>query len=255
MLLKSILLGTTNWFRSRRYEDVDFCDSAIDDEGLLADTLDDTDPVEPRRADRLTKHSVPVHAVTAVERRDSAEKIQEGFNRLVEQLQKVNEHLNRQLDQHEEMMTRVRQLPQLLESLPSMVDNQRQLTAQLVEQLQATALRQEQFLDAVERIPNETLRQSKTLDTIHNQLELSAQTDSELVACFNTVERTLDRVGTNTADNTAGMHKLRKSAAARDRYLAFVLSKLQRRMAWLFGGVAVLCLAVISVLVGFVLYL
>ena len=256
MLLKSILLGTTNWLRNRRYESIDSYRPALDEEGLLADGLDADSSVESTDDENgLSRCSVPIRAVTAVDRRDSAEKIHEGFNRLVDQLQKINDHLGLQLDQHEELMSRVRQLPQLLESFPQMVDNQRQLTDRLLDQLQATTTRQEQFLDVVERIPTETARQTKTLDTIHRQLETSAQTDTELVTCFTGVGQTLNRLDANTADNTAGMLRMRKSAAARDRYLAYALSRFQRRIVWLFAGFAVLCVAAISILIGLAVYL
>jgi hypothetical protein len=254
MLLKSILLGTTNWLRNHRYESVDHCGPALDDEGLLVDEFDGEGST-PCGHDGITQRGRSVQAVTTLERRESAEQIHEGFNRLVDQLQKINDHLGQQLNQHEELMSRVRQLPQLLESFPLMVESQRQLSSDLLGQMQTAAARQEQFLNAVGQIPTETARQTRALGAIHNQLEMAAQTDTELVTCFNRVGRTLNQLDTNTADNTAGMQRLRKSAAARDRYLAFALSKFQRRIVWMFAGLTVLCVAAISVIIGLVVYL
>jgi hypothetical protein len=74
------------------------------------------------------------------------EKLQEGFNRLIGQLEQINDHLNQQLAQHQELMGRVRQLPQVLESLPSAVENQKHLTTQLRDQLRATAAKDQQFI-------------------------------------------------------------------------------------------------------------
>jgi uncharacterized phage infection (PIP) family protein YhgE len=190
-----------------------------------------------------------------LERRESAEKVQEGFNRLVDQLQRINDHLGQQLNQHEELMNRVRQLPQLLESFPQMVESQRELSGELAGQIRMAAARQEQFLNAVGQIPTETARQTRTLGAIHSQLEMAAQADVELVTCFGRVGRTLDQLDTNTADSTAGMRKFRKSAAARDRYMVLALSKFQRRIVWLFAGFAVLCVAAVSAIIGLVFYL
>jgi chromosome segregation ATPase len=254
MLLKSILLGTTNWLRSHRYESIDQDGPALDDEGLLAGGLDDGGSAPCGRG-TLSQRTVPVQAMTTLDRRDSVEKIQEGFNRLVDQLQKINDHLGQQLGQHEELMSRVRQLPQLLEGFPQMVDNQRQLSSELLDQLQTTTLRQEQFINAVGQIPTETARQTRALGAIHDQLETAAQTDTELVTCLNSVGGTLGRLDANTTDNTAGMLRMRKSAAARERHLAYALSRFQRRIVWLFAGFAVLCVAAISLLIGLIAYL
>lgn len=253
MLLKTILLGTTNWLRSHRYERIDHCGPALDDDGLLAVGLDDDSG--PGGDGGAARRNVPIQAVTTLDRRDSAEKIHEGFNRLVDQLQKINDHLGQQLNQHEELMNRVRQLPQLLEGFPQMVENQQRLSVELLGQLQTATVRQEQFLDAVGQIPTETARQTRALGAIHDQLEMTARTDAELATCFTKVGRTLNHLDASTADNTAGMQRLRKSSAARDRYLAYALSKFQRRIVWLFTGFAVLCMAAISVLIGLVLCL
>ncbi|MHC4750944.1 MAG: hypothetical protein ACYTFW_13855, partial [Planctomycetota bacterium] len=88
------------------------------------------------------------------------EKLQEGFDKLVDQLQGINEHLNRQATQHEDLMSRIKQLPQLLESFPAVVENQKRITEQLLEHLKATSAKNEQFVDAVEKIPNETAKQT-----------------------------------------------------------------------------------------------
>jgi hypothetical protein len=253
MLLKSIFLGTTNWLRSHRYETIDHSAPAVDDEGLLVDGLADDHPASSDRGG-LSQRTMPVQAVTAVDRRDSVDKTHEGFNRLVDQLQKINDHLGRQLSQHDELMERVRQLPELLEAFPKIVDNQRELSGELLRQLQTAAARQEQFLNAVGQIPTETARQTRTLGAIHQQLETAAQTDAELMTCVTSVGRTLGHLDASTADNTVGMREMRKSAAARDRYLVYALSRFRRRIAWLFAGFAVLCVAAIAVLIGLILH-
>ena len=253
MLLKNILQGTTNWLRSRRYESIEHCGPALNGDGLLIDELDNEGSTACGRG--VPQRGVGVQAVTTLDRRDSAEKIQEGFNCLVDQLQKINDHLGQQLNQHEELMSRVRQLPQLLEGFPQVVESQRQLHSDLMGQIRMAAARQEQFINAVGQIPTETARQTRTLGAIHNQLQAAARTDAEMVTCFDRVGLTLDNLDTNTADNTAGMQKLRRSAAARDRYMALAISSFQRRIVWLFAGFAVLCVAAVSTIIGLVMYL
>jgi len=46
------------------------------------------------------------------------EKFQEGFNRLVGQLETISRHLNRQVSFQEDFMKRIEQLPDILETFP-----------------------------------------------------------------------------------------------------------------------------------------
>ncbi|MEN6426397.1 MAG: hypothetical protein ABFE13_13635, partial [Phycisphaerales bacterium] len=146
MTLREILSGTSNWFRSHRYEPAGHCDAGLDSDGLLTMALDAQEGEDDDASLRIGRVCAPrrgktpsprgtfdgPNTVTSLDRRDSVEKLQEGFNRLIDQLQQINEHLNDQVSQHHELMGRVRQLPQLLESLPSAVENQKVLTAQLL---------------------------------------------------------------------------------------------------------------------------
>jgi predicted nuclease with TOPRIM domain len=163
--------------------------------------------------------------------------------------------LNQQLTQHEELMSRVRQLPQLLESLPTAVENQKALTRELLEQLKSTAAKDRQFIEAVERIPAETTRQTDMLTTINHQLAAAAETDVQFTGSFNKFRDTLDRLNHNTVSNTEGILQMSKTFAASDRYLKYVISKLNKRYAWTFAMALSVCTAVIASLIGIIFYL
>jgi len=254
MTLKEILTGTGSWLRAHRYEEVSPCTPALDDDGLLMSTMDRSEDFGGR-ASNTPRDPVVVNTVTSLERRGSAETLEEGFNQLVDQLGKINGHLNRQLAQHEELMSRVGQLPQRLESLPAAVENQRVLTSELLEQLKNTAAKDRQFTEAVERIPAETGRQTDTLATINHQLVAAAETDVQLAESFIKFKDTLDRLNHNTVSNTEGILQMSKTFAASDRYLKYVVSKLNKRYAWTFAMALSVCTAVISALIGIILYL
>jgi len=254
MTLKQILTGTGSWLRAHRYEEVSPCTPALDDDGLLMSTMDRSEGFGGR-ASNTPRDPVVVNTVTSLERRGSAETLEEGFNQLVDQLGKINGHLNQQLAQHEELMSRVRQLPERLESLPAAVENQRVLTGELLEQLKNTAAKDRQFAEAVEHIPAETARQTDTLTTINHQLAAAADTDVQLAESFNKFKDTLDRLNHNTVSNTEGILQMSKTFAASDRYLKYVVSKLNKRYAWTFAMALSVCTAVISALIGIIFYL
>ena len=255
MTLKEILTGTSSWLRAHRYEHVARCEPALNDEGLLASRFDADEGYFDGRSTGTATNSVVMNSVTSVERRDPAEKLQEGFNKLVDQLQQINGHLNRQLDQHEELMGRVRELPGLLETLPSAVENQKKLTTELLEQLRSSAVKSQQFIETVEKIPSETARQTDTLTMINHQLAAAAETDVQLTDGFVKFKGTLDRLNHNTVSNTEGILQMSRTFAASDRYLKYVISKMNRRYAWTLAAALSVCGGVVCALIGVVIYL
>lgn len=152
-------------------------------------------------------------------------------------------------------MGRVRQLPHILESLPAAVENQRQLTGELLEQLRSTAAKDQQFVEAVGRIPAETTRQTDALVMINHQLAAAAETDVQFTESFNKFKTTLERLNHNTISNTEGILQMSKTFAASDRYLKYVVSKLNKRYAWTLAMALSVCVGVISALIGIVFYL
>ena len=255
MTLRGILSGTASWWRAHRYEDSDHCEPALDDDGLLATDFEPDSDLQDVRSAGPTSRPVVVSAITSVERREPVERLQEGLDQLVSQLEQINDHLSEQLAQHEELMGRVRQLPQLLESLPAAVENQKKLTTQFLEQLRVTAARDRQFGTIVEQIPVAAARQTDALIDINHQLSVSADIDVQMAEGFNKFRMTLDRLNQNTVSNTEGILQMSRTFAASDRYLKYVVTKLNKRYAWTLALALSVCAAVVAALTGVVFYL
>jgi methyl-accepting chemotaxis protein len=255
MTLKEIVSGTTNWLRSHRYETIGHCEPVLTSEGLLASHFDASDDVAGTGSAAVASGPVVVSSITSVDRRDSVEKIQDGLNALVGQLQLINGHLNQQLQQHEELMGRVRELPKALESLPEAVQNQKEVSDELLSQLRGNAARNKEFLEVVGQIPEQTARQTDTLTTINHQLMASAEADVQSAESFLKFKGTLEKLNHNTVSNTEGILQMSKTFSTSDRYLKYVISKMNRRYAWTLGIALGVCTAVVCALVGTVLYI
>ncbi len=227
----------------------------LDNDGLLTMALEPQQDFEGTDSARTPAGTVVVNPVATLERREPVEKLQEGFNRLIGQLEQINDHLTQQLTQHQELMGRVKELPQLLESLPSAVENQKNLTTRLLDQLRATTAKDQQFIEAVSKIPAETARQTDTLTLINHQLEAGADADAQLAGGFLKFRDTLDRLNNNTARNTEGIVQMSKTFAASDRYLKYVVTKLNKRYAWVLAIAMSVCGAAVCTLAGIVIYL
>jgi len=251
MTLREILSGTSNWLRSHRYEPVGRCEPVLNSEGLLASHFETNNEAVGTGSATAASDPVVVSTVTSLDRRDSAEKLQDGLNALVDQLQQINGHLNQQLEQHEELMGRVRELPQTLESLPEAVENQKRMTTELLSQLRSNA----SLLEVMEQIPAETARQTDALSVINHQLEASAEADVQFGESFLKFKTTLEKLNHNTVSNTEGILQMSRTFAASDRYLKYVITKLNRRYAWTLGIALGVSTAVVCALVGTILYL
>jgi len=253
MTLRDWMSGAGNWLRSHGLSGRADYDREIDDEGLISQASDSAEP--GAEGGEQGNNSVVVRSSGPGDRGQTLEKMQEGFVTLIEQLQGINEHLDRQVGQHAELMERIEKLPQWLESFPDVVENQKQITEQLLEQLKSAAAKQEQFVDAVEKIPNETAKQTDALVDIDHQLAASADTDVQMTESFNKFNQTLEKLNQTAESQTEGILTMSKTFATSDRYLKYVISKQNKRFMWVFVSAVSVCVVVILILTGIVIYL
>jgi len=256
MTIKDIWAETGNWLRSHKLSRIANSQPDIDDEGLISQDAESTGTAvdDAGRAGQQSDKLI-VKAVPPMDKHESLEKLHKGFNKLVEQLQDINEHLNRQVAQHEDLMSRIEQLPKLLESFPDVVENQKRITEQLLEQLRAAAAKNQQFLDAVEKIPNETAKQTDALVDIDHQLAAAADTDVQMTESFNKFNQTMDKLDQSTLAQTDSIMQMSRTFATSDRYLKYIVSRQNKRFVWVFITALSVCVAVILILTGIVIYL
>ena len=256
MTLKEFWAGTGRWLRVHKPSIGAGNQPEINDDGLISqndDFAEQAGDVAVPAGDR--GNNVVVRTVPPAERQESLQKLQEGFDKLVDQLQGINEHLSRQAIQHEDLMGRIEQFPEMLESFPAVVENQKKLTEQLLEQLKGTAAKNEQFIDAVEKIPTETAKQTDALVNIDHQLSAAADIDVQMTEGLNNFNESLDKLNQSTISQTDGIIQMSKTFAASDRYLKYIISRQNKRFMWIFVAAISICATVILILTGIIIYL
>jgi len=261
MDLKDFWSRISSWLRAHKPSKRQDYEPQVDDEGLISPDAESAEPAveESQRAGTQSSQVVAlpqvVKTVAPIDKAQSLEKLQAGFDKLIEQLQGINEHLNRQVTQHEDLMGRMDKLPELLESFPAVVENQKQLTEQLFEQLKATAIKEQQFIDAVEKIPSETAKQTDALVDIDHQLAAAADTDVQMAESFNKFNETLDKLNQSTVGQTDGILQMSKTFSTSDRYLKYIISRQNKRFMWIFVIAISVCALAILILTGIIIYL
>ncbi|MHC4326432.1 MAG: hypothetical protein ACYSUX_19365 [Planctomycetota bacterium] len=242
MTLKEFWAGTGRWLRAHKPVIGAGIQPEIDDDGLISRNDDSAEqPADGAVPEGDPGNNVVVRAVAPAERQESLQKLQEGFDKLVDQLQGINEHLSRQATQHEDLMGRIEQLPEMLESFPSVVESQKLITEQLLEQLKGTAAKNEQFIDAVEKIPTETAKQTDALVKIDHQLAAAADIDVQMTESMNNFNESLDKLNQSTVGQTDGIIQMSKTFAASDRYLKYIISRQNTSNTSYPGRTSVLC--------------
>ncbi len=190
----------------------------------------------------------------AVDRREPVEKLQDAFGELVGQLEGINANLSQQMAQQERLMERVEKLPDVLESFPGMVENQRILTEQMLQQLAIAVAKSDQFLDSVDRIPEETAKQTESLRNIHRRLSASAETEARMADSFGKFNGALEILSNTAASQTDSICQLSRTFAASDRYFKYMMRKQSRRFFWVFMVAMGVCTGAIGTLVGVLVY-
>jgi len=250
MGLQGLLSRLMTWLRNHLPAAHTGYDSPhVSEDGLMFHDAPPASPASSRANDNA------VQAVTVRGKSESMEKLQVGFDRLIDELSGINDHLRRQVAQHEDLITRVDQLPKLIESFPTIVENQKVLTEQLVGQLKANLLKDQQMLEAVEKIPAESTRQTDALINIDRQLAASADVDVQMTETFNQFNESLGKLNQSTQNHTDGISQMSRTFAASDRYLKFIVTRQTRQFMWVFYSALAVCVVVIFVLVGIILYL
>lgn len=247
MALKNLLSRTGGWLKSQRFAKLREYQPPIDNDGLIAD--------EPQiQANSQETQQEKNHVVISPETQVSATP-QESFGKLIENLQGINDHLGTQASHHEELMSRMEQLPKLIEKFPNALDNQKQLVEQLLEQIKTNAAKDMQFMDAVEKIPSETGKQTDALVNINTQLSAAADVDAQLTENFLKFTETLDKLNQNTVGQTDSILQMSKTFAASDRYLKYIISRQNKRFMWLFAIAIGVCFFSILILTGIIVYI
>jgi len=249
--IKSFLRKAIRYLRSYRLQRVTEEDylPPVGDDGLISEDADSS--VIAAEEQSAENNQV----VVARARTESLERLQAGFDKLISKLQDINDHLSHQVSQHEELMNRLDKLPELLKTYPAIIENQKLLTEQLIEQLKMTVLKEQQFVETVSKIPSETMKQTNMLISMDHQLAASADADVQMAEGFNKFNQTIDKLNQKTNEQTENIAQMNKTFDASDRYFKQIIIRQNKRFMWLFITTASILGLAVLILAGMIIYI
>jgi chromosome segregation ATPase len=190
-----------------------------------------------------------------IDKPQSLERLQEGFNRLVGQLEGINENLAQQAHQQQELIDKISQLPKVVESFPAAITNQQRMIEHLSEQMEIAAAANRQFIDAVKKIPDEAMRQTDALHSMNRQLSSLADTDMVMNENFAKFNGALEKLSAATAGQTDGIVQMSQTFEASDRYLKHLVAQQNKRFTWIFFTAMGVCVFAILSLITIIVFI
>jgi len=172
--------------------------------------------------------------------------IQTSFEQLVEKLGGINENIGRQINQNEELTRRIDELPRFLQNFPEGLKNQKAVIDALVEQLKVQSLKNQQFAEAVEKIPAATEKQTNAISDMSVHLSASADIDAQLVEDFRRFNSITDKLKDNVEGQTDSIIQMSRTFSASDRYLKYILNTQHKRFMWVFIASLGVCVFAIT---------
>ena len=223
----------------------------VDELGLLRSEPETQEEEKPMRSE----WGSGVMVRKSPDKTQSLERLQEGFNRLVSQLEDINQNLSQQANHQQELIDKISQLPKVVESFPSAIANQQRMIEHLSEQLDAASAANQQFIEAVKKIPDEAMRQTDALHSMNRQLSSLADTDVVMNENFSKFNNTLEKLNASTASQTDSVVQMSQTFAASDRYLKYLMAKQNRNFMWIFFSAMGVCVFAILALIIIIVFM
>jgi small-conductance mechanosensitive channel len=230
------------WMRIRKGSRFESYAEIDDDSGLISSEYEsrgDAQSVIVKKADKSAQ----------------LDRLQEGFNQLVAQLEHINQNLTDNLTQQKDLVAKMAQMPRMMEHFPLAIENQQRTIELLNEQFKATSEKTAEFMDVLKKLPEESMRQTDTLISINRQLSVAADTDIIMNENFNKFNLTLEKLNQATMSQTDSVVQMSKTFEASDRYLKHLVAKQNKRFMWVFFVAVGVCVAAILSLITIIVFI
>ena len=190
----------------------------------------------------------------AVRGKPEVEKFQAGFSTLIDQIKGINDHLNKQVAQHDNLIARIEQFPKLLENFPGRSRKSEGAHRAARFAAQGEYPQRPAAFSAMEKIPAESAKQTDALLAIDRQLAAAADVDIQMIETFSKFSETLAKLNQSTKDHTSGIAQMSRTFASSDRYLKYIVARQTRQLMWVFYSALGVCVIVILMLVGIIIF-
>lgn len=178
-----------------------------------------TDQPSAGTANRLdaSDESKPVTVKRRSSKQEVLQKIEEGYDEMIGVVRSVKDHMAKQGERQERLLEMLDGLPEAIKSLPQTMRNQTDVLELLHEELKRQGVKDERLASALEGVAKSQETSDKTMNAIHTQLNVQAQTNSSMLEGFQEVNGSLENLTQRneaTVDAVAGLAEKTKQSDA-----------------------------------------
>jgi len=235
MAIKELISRTTRWFASKK-----------NDNGLYK-------PLQgagSKESNSNSSNIVPIRVEPKPDRTETLQMIQNSFEQLVTQLGGINDHLGKQVEQNAELLTRIDEIPQLLQNFPESMKSQKFAVDSLVEQLKSQALKNQQFTETVAKIPAASEEQTAAVKEMAGQVAAQAAVDTQILEGMRKFNSITDKLNGNVSQQAQSIDQMSRAFTASDQYLKYIINTQHKRFMRVFVAALTVCtLAIIALLI------
>ncbi len=180
---------------------------------------------------------------------DQIAAMEDGFNRLVEVLESINDHVLQQQETSSSVRTHLEKLPLLLEGFSQTINSQRQLLNTMTEELQQGNRLGRQQTELLKQLPDAAREQLTRLDQMQEHLENSTRAAREVAENVGRQRQTAESIAAQSQVQTQALRDINELIRHDDERLETLLSRHTRRLTWLSiaAGLVALIAAVIAI--------
>ena len=205
----------------------------VDADGMLVDP----------ESNKKTEESI---ALSKPPKKDQQlDSIEEGFGRLVDVLESINDNVIQQRRQSADMTQRLEDMTQSLRALPESTESQAAMK-DLTEEIRNQTLRQQQVAESIKPLPDLSQTQVDKLSEITRQLEAAGDTEIQLVESFNRVHQSMQGMESHSTAQTSALRDLGAASTHHSQQLQEVLARQNRKLIWCFAVLAALLVVAIA---------
>ncbi len=183
-----------------------------------------------------------VSKVKPAEKKDAIEKLQDGFERLVGELEGINTSLAKQVDQHEQIAKRMEDFAKIVESLPQAIEEQKRVFTAILDDLKE---KESKFVEMISKIPEESHKQNETLSSMKDQLETASRASDSMAKQFDSFGHTLESLNSHANSQKETVNRISTMYSESESFYKQTLKSIQNRFLWM--SVSMVALGVVAV--------
>lgn len=169
--------------------------------------------------------------------------IEEGFNRLVDVLQAINENVVQQRLQTSEMAEKL----QPVTALPESLRNQQDLLKNIKQELKNSNIGNQGLLETLKDLPELTQSQLNKLTGMTESLQETTEHQKQNSLSLDNMARSMQTVAGQTDSQTNSLQEVSETLKQNEQFLQDVLAKQNKRLYWLLAIVALPSLLAIAI--------